>query len=216
MFRLNELLLAATAVVGATLASAEALTLPQDAPPAKQDASKQDPAKPAAAKDTAGIPADKINVHGGRAWVGKETAFEIVFVKEGVRLYPYDKKGAPMSTAGLEAKGNIDIKTGEAASKPLAFKAVVPKPADKDKGVREFLFAEIDLSKMPKDAGTFKFNVTGLKSDTEKEVAFELPFTGLSPTVLYVCPKCKGESSDPGQCAPCNAPLEKIVKSDKT
>jgi hypothetical protein len=95
MFRLNELLLAATAVVGATLASAEALTLPQDAPPAKQDASKQDPAKPAAAKDTAGIPADKINVHGGRAWVGKETAFEIVFVKEGVRLYPYDKKARP-------------------------------------------------------------------------------------------------------------------------
>ena len=155
-------------------------------------------------------------MHGGRTWVGKDSAFEIVFLKDSVRLYPYDRKGAPVSTAGLEAKGNLDIKAGENASKPLTFKSMVPKPTDKDKGTREFLIAEIDLSKMPKDAATFRFMVTGLKSETEKEASFETPFTGLSPDVRYVCPKCKGESLDPGECTPCKAPLEKVVKSDKT
>src|SRR5262249_13317504 len=126
MFRLNELLLFATAVVGATLASAEALTI-QDTP------AKAPAVKPAAVKDGAAdkISTDKINVHGGRTWVGKDCAFEIVFLKDGVRLYPYDRKGTPLSTSGLEAKGAVDIKAGEDASRPLAFKAVVPKPADK-------------------------------------------------------------------------------------
>ena len=199
--KILALAVASTAFILGT-ASAQTPQTPEKTKP-------QETAKPAA---TEKAPADKINVHGGNPHQTAAHAFEVVFVKNGIIIYPYDIKGEPLAVDGLNS--SITLTPKKAGEKPNTITAKATP--GKDKTVRGFLIADTDLAAAAKDSMMVKITISGLKNDKEKEATFEIPFTGLSPDVKYVCTKCKMEGKDPGECTACKVVLEKKVVQPKS
>jgi hypothetical protein len=203
---MHRLRIAALLTAGVTFALAGGVMAagnqakPQGKPQAKPEKPPEKPAEkqaPAAEKP----PAEKLTVHGGTSKIEKEHAFEVVFTKTGIKLYPYDMKGEPLGTDGLAGNASFTMKKTGDKPQDVAFKAVPSKD-----GSRAYLAADIaDITVI----NGVKINVKGLKGDKEKEVTFDLPFTTLSPEVHYVCPKCQGQMADPGECPKDKVKLEK-------
>ncbi|MFO0980409.1 MAG: hypothetical protein U1E76_01475 [Planctomycetota bacterium] len=149
---------------------------------------------------------DKLTVHGGATHVASQHAFEVVFLKNGIHVYAYDMKGEPLSVDGLNGTATLTPKKAGEKGHDVTFKANPGK--DQTRG---FLAADTDLAAIAKDPHTVKIAIKGLPGDKEKDVTFEVPFTGLSPEVHYACPKCSGQQADPGECGKCHVKLEKKV-----
>lgn len=183
---------------GGVMAAVQGKPKPKSGNTSGSSANKPDNSKP---QTTAKPPVEKITVHGGVPHNENEHAFEVVFLKTGIHVYAYDMKGEPVSADALSGSATVMLK--KAGEKP---QEVTLKPtAAKTAGGRGFLAGDTDVT----GAASVKISIKGLKGEKEKEVAFDLPFSGLSPEVKYVCPKCSGEQADPGECSKDKVKLEK-------
>jgi hypothetical protein len=151
-------------------------------------------------------------VHGGQVFMTKAHHFEVLFVPEGVRIYPYGADQQPRSAEGLSGTAEIRRKgMKETASMDLA--AVSPE----GENARSFLRGDWDHSKVkPGDAKlTFTINDPALKE--EPEATFTATFDGPTPTVRYHCPMAEHTPDgmmDPGKCPKCGMALEKKTMGD--
>ncbi|MFO0985635.1 MAG: hypothetical protein U1E76_28520 [Planctomycetota bacterium] len=144
MNRAPGLLLTALAVVAALLLSARFLPIQAQEP---------------------GLAREQVSTHGGKAWIGREHAFEVVRDGRQVRLYGYDRKGEPCDLDGLVVQAKLLPMSAGAAALPLVL--------ERGSSARHsFLVA--DLGPTARSATSIRFVMAGLKGAIERQVTFEI------------------------------------------
>lgn len=112
-------------------------------------------------------------LHGGKVAMTKEYHFEVVFAKDGLKVFPRDHDDQRLDASKL---------TGTATfyhpNSPKAWfeRKLSPTAAGPGRSV-SFLGCVIDLSKVPTKGATVEFRIDGLPEAAEKTATFTLPFS---------------------------------------
>jgi hypothetical protein len=145
--------------------------------------------------------------HGGQVYMTKAHHFEVVFVSDGVRVYPYGGSQQPRSAKALSGTAQVKLKgKKETASVELA--AFFPA----EEGARSFLFGEWDHSKVTPGDAKLTFVINEPSAKDEAKATFTATFDGPTPDVRYHCPMAEHTPdgmADPGKCPKCGMDMEK-------
>ncbi|MFO0985492.1 MAG: hypothetical protein U1E76_27795 [Planctomycetota bacterium] len=140
MNRAPGLLLTALAVVAALLLSARFLPIQAQEP---------------------GLAREQVSTHGGKAWIGREHAFEVVRDGRQVRLYGYDRKGEPRDLDGLVVQANL-------LPMSAARRRCHCSSGARRRGTPSWWPTSIS------SATSIRFVMAGLKGAIERQVTFEI------------------------------------------
>ena len=110
--------------------------------------------------------------HGGTLAKTPNYHFEVVFSKDGVKVYPLTADHKPVDGTGLSATATFYHPSTPKPwfSRPL--RAAAPGPGQASAS----LDCAIDLSKVPAQGVRVAFEVAGLPSPAEPKVSFTVPF----------------------------------------
>jgi len=127
-------------------------------------------------------------LHRGTSVMTKAHHFEVVFLNDGIRVYPYDAKQGVISAKGMKGGVTLTYEKGDPKELKLAYhEGAWVGEGNEQTQMNDYLFAPIDLSSA--EAGSFeaKFALSDLGGDAETEAAFTQPFKGVM-VADFACP----------------------------
>jgi hypothetical protein len=112
-------------------------------------------------------------LHGGKVAMTKEYHFEVVFAKDGLKVYPRSHEDQPVDASRLAGTATFYHPN---SPKPWFERKLVPTAASPGTAVVSIGTA-IDLSKVPQAGAKVEFKVQGLPEPAETTATFSVPFT---------------------------------------
>jgi hypothetical protein len=106
--------------------------------------------------------AQDLRRHGGDLTVTSRHIFEVALVYSGVRVYPYDARGKPLSSKGLAGKATLTKAGGAPVEQALTVVSEAPAA-----GFSDHLEAAFDLKALGKASATIAIDVSGLTDSDE-------------------------------------------------
>ncbi|GAC1337651.1 MAG: hypothetical protein NVSMB14_04790 [Isosphaeraceae bacterium] len=119
-------------------------------------------------------------LYGGKVAMTKEYHFEVVFAKDGFKVFPRDHEDKLLDASKLTGTATFYHPNSPKAwfeRKLTAIPAAPGRPVS-------FLGATIDLSKVPATGAKVEFQIAGLLEEAEKIATFTVPFSIPTPIVL--------------------------------
>lgn len=115
-------------------------------------------------------------LHGGKVAMTKEYHFEVVFAKDGLKVYPRSHEDKPVDASRLFGTATFYHPN---SPKPWFERKLAPAATDPGKAPSSIATA-IDLSKVPAAGAKVEFRIEGLPEPAETTSRFSVPFA-LSP-----------------------------------
>jgi hypothetical protein len=111
-------------------------------------------------------------LHGGKVAMTKEYHFEVVFAKDGLKVYPRSHEDRPLDASRLTGTATFYHPNSPKPwfERKLSATAASPGRAASSIGT------SVDLSKVPANGAKVEFKVEGLPEPAETTAAFSVPF----------------------------------------
>ncbi len=120
-------------------------------------------------------------LHGGKVAMTAEYHFEVVFAKDGLKVYPRSHEDKPVDTSRLTGTATF---FHPSSPKPWFERKLVPTAASPGQAASS-IGTSVDLSKVPAGAKV-GFKVEGLPEPAETTATFSVPFAVVSGGELVV------------------------------
>ncbi|SIO61350.1 hypothetical protein SAMN05444166_6732 [Singulisphaera sp. GP187] len=130
-------------------------------------------------------------LHGGKVAMTKEYHFEVVFAKDGIKVYPRSHEDQPVDASRLT--GTATFYHPSSSSKPWFERKLAPTAASPGRAPSSIGTA-IDLGKVPASGAKVEFKVEGLPEPAETTAAFIVPFALSSRGELIVTKATKADA----------------------
>jgi hypothetical protein len=128
-------------------------------------------------------------LHGGKVAMTKEYHFEVVFARDGLKVFPRTHEDQPIDASQLTGTAAFHYRN---APKPWFERTLVASAASP--GQAGFsLGTTIDLSKVPTTGTTVTFQVEGLPAAAEPTATFSVPFALASSGAIVVAKATKAD-----------------------
>jgi hypothetical protein len=111
-------------------------------------------------------------LHGGKVTMTKEYHFEVVFTKDGLKVYPRSHEDKPVDASKLTGTATFYHPN---SPKPWFMQKLVTSPVTAGRPSL-FLGDMIDLSKVPVAGAKVEFKIDGLPEKAETAASFTVPF----------------------------------------
>jgi hypothetical protein len=111
-------------------------------------------------------------LHGGKVTMTKEYHFEVVFVKDGLKVYPRTHEDKPVDASRLTGTATFYHPN---SPKPWFERKLAASSAGRGQAV-SFIGSTIDLSKLQATGAKVEFRVEGLPEAAEPTATFTVPF----------------------------------------
>jgi hypothetical protein len=111
-------------------------------------------------------------LHGGKVAMTKEYHFEVVFAKDGLRVFPRSHEDQPVDASRLAGTATF---YHPGSPKPWFERKLAPTAAIPGKAPAS-IGSAIDLSKLPASGVKVEFKVEGLPEPAETTASFTMPF----------------------------------------
>ena len=121
-------------------------------------------------------------LHGGKVAMTKEYHFEVVFAKDGLKVYPRSHEDQPVDASRLAGTATF---YHPSSPKPWFERKLAPTAASPGK-VPVSIGSVVDLSKVPQAGAKVEFKVEGLPEAAETAASFSVPFAVASGGELVV------------------------------
>ncbi len=128
-------------------------------------------------------------LHGGKVAMTKEYHFEVVFAKDGLKVYPRTHQDKPLDASRLAGTATF---YDSDSSKPRFEHNLTPAPASPGRAT-ESLGAGRDLSKIPTSGAKVVFKVSGLPDAAEPVATFTAPFALAASNEIVVVKATKAD-----------------------
>lgn len=110
--------------------------------------------------------------HGGKVAMTKEYHFEVVFAKDGLKVYPRSHEDQPIDASRLTGTATFYHPD---SPKPWFERKLAPTAASPGKAPAS-IGSSVDLSKVPATGAKVQFKVEGLPEAAETTASFTVPF----------------------------------------
>ena len=121
-------------------------------------------------------------LHGGKVAMTEEYHFEVVFAKDGLKVYPRTHEDKPVDASKLT--GTATFYHPNAPKKVWFEQKLIPTPTAPGKAASS-IGENVDLSKVPAAGARVEFRVAGLPDPAEPKATFSVPFA-LAPKAEIV------------------------------
>jgi hypothetical protein len=111
-------------------------------------------------------------LHGGKVAMTKEYHFEVVFAKDGLKVFPRSHEDKPVDASRLTGTATF---YHPGSPKPWFARTLAPTAAGPGKAPSS-IGTSIDLSKVPASGAKVEFKVEGLPEPAETTATFSVPF----------------------------------------
>ena len=111
-------------------------------------------------------------LHGGKVAMTEEYHFEVVFAKDGLKVYPRSHEDKPLDASRLTGTATFYHPN---SPKPWFERKLAPTPASPGQP-KASIGAAVDLSKVPASGAKVEFKVEGLPEAAETTASFTVPF----------------------------------------
>lgn len=128
-------------------------------------------------------------LHGGKVAMTKEYHFEVVFVKEGVKVYPRSHEDQPLDASRLSGTATFYHPN---SPNPWFERKLTPAVSTGGKSPST-IGLMIDLSKVPTTGARVDFKVEGLPEPAETNASFSVPFVMVATGGLVVTKATKAD-----------------------
>lgn len=128
-------------------------------------------------------------LHGGKVLMTKEYHFEVVFAKDGLKVYPRSHEDKPVDASRLTGTATFYHPSSPKPwfERKLALTAASPGEAASSIGT------SVDLSKVPTTGAKVAFKVEGLPEPAEPTATFSVPFEVAASGELLVAKATKAD-----------------------
>jgi len=121
-------------------------------------------------------------LHGGKVAMTKEYHFEVVFAKDGLKIYPRTHEDQPIDASRLTGTATFHHPN---SPKPWFERKLAPTAASPGSAPTSIGIA-IDLGKVPASGAKVEFKVEGLPEPAETVATFTVPFAVASSGEIVV------------------------------
>lgn len=128
-------------------------------------------------------------LHGGKVAMTKEHHFEVVFAKDGLRVFPRSHEDQPVDASRLAGTATF---YHPSSPKPWFERKLAPTAASPGRAPSSIGTA-IDLSKVPATGAKVEFKVEGLPEPAETTASFTVPFAVASSGEIVVTKATKAD-----------------------
>ncbi len=128
-------------------------------------------------------------LHGGKVAMTKEYHFEVVFAKDGLKLYPRSHEDKPIDASRLTGTASFYHANSPKPWAEQKLVATLAKPGQATASVQ----ATIDLSNVPASGEKVSFKVSGLPEAAESTATFSVPFALAASKELVVAMATKDD-----------------------
>jgi hypothetical protein len=160
-------------------------------------------------------------LHGGTVSMTKEYHFEVVFTKDGLKVYPRSHEDKPVAAPGIAGAATFYHPN---SPKPW-FERKLTATAASSGEVPPSIGASIDLSKVPATGVKVEIKVTGLPEPAETTATFSVPFAVSSKNEIVVAKATKADEKAISELKTCPVSKEdlesmggalKVTRGDKS
>lgn len=142
--------------------------------------------------------------HGGHVSKTKAHHFEVVFLRDGIRVYVMSAAKQAIDPAHVQGAVKVEFQEKGKKSKTATLEHVAPARGAHEPG---YLHAKLDLSKVSEGEAEATFKLQGLPDRKERAVSFEQKFH-LARLAEFECPmKCVPATDRTGNCPKCGMAL---------
>ena len=129
-------------------------------------------------------------LHGGKVAMTKEYHFEVVFAKDGLKVFPRSHEDRPIDASRLSGTATF---YHPSSPKPWFERKLAPAAGSPGKAPSS-IGTVVDLSKVPTTGAKVEFKVEGLPEAAETTASFSIPFAVASGGELVVTKATKDDA----------------------